>query len=170
MTTLFTRAQYEALPEGYPAQLIDGFLVKEPSPTYGHQRTQSRILKALHALLPTDLVIAAPADVLVDELNVFQPDIVVLAEPPPLEHHYVGVPRLAFEVLSSTRTRDREFKARRLLGIGVAEVWLVDPEQKAIEVVDLNGVRLAEAGETALSHALRGFELVPDELFGSSDG
>ena len=39
--TFFTRRDYEALPEGFPAQLVDGFLVREPSPSYGHQLVQT---------------------------------------------------------------------------------------------------------------------------------
>ena len=37
METRFTLREWMALPEGFPAQLFDGQLVREPSPTYGHQ-------------------------------------------------------------------------------------------------------------------------------------
>ena len=36
-TTRFDRADYMRLPEGFPAQLIGGFLVRDPSPVTGHQ-------------------------------------------------------------------------------------------------------------------------------------
>ena len=36
-TTKFTRADYMALPEGFPAQLIRGQLIKEAAPTPWHQ-------------------------------------------------------------------------------------------------------------------------------------
>ena len=166
MTTLFTRADYETLPEGYPAQLIDGCLVKEPSPTYDHQRCQMRLLQRIVTLIGPDLVLPAPADVLIDELNVFQPDIVVLREPVAGDEHYVGVPRLAVEILSpSTRGRDRDFKARRLLGAGVREVWLVDPVEKTIEVASTDGSVIYRGDERAPSVALDGFAVTPDDLF-----
>ena len=127
----FTRVDWERLPEGFPAQLIQGQLVKEPAPTYGHQRLGARIRFALLSLLGPDRVPDTPADVLVDDVNVYQPDVVVLRAPADDASHYVGVPLLAVEVLSrSTRKRDRDVKAERLLVLGVEEVWLVDPERR----------------------------------------
>ena len=35
VSTLFTRADYDRLPEGFPAQLIHGWLVRDPAPSYG---------------------------------------------------------------------------------------------------------------------------------------
>ncbi len=166
MTALFTRKDYDALPEEFCAQLIDGTLVREPTPSLDHQGAQSRILWALQKLLGPDRVFAAPVSVHVDELNVFEPDIVVLAEPPPADAKHVGVPLLVFEIASpSTRARDREYKARRLLGLGVGEVWLVDPMARRLEVVDVDGPRRYENAERAVSGVLRAFVLVPDELF-----
>ena len=166
MVSIYTRRDYEALPEGFPAQLIDGWLVKEPSLTYGHQRLVSRILRCLVDLVGEDLVVAAPADVLVDEVNVFQPDVVVLREPPLDSDHYVGVPLIAVEVLSpSSRSRDRDVKARRLIGIGVDEVWLVDPLERTIELVSADAYQQSDGDQPVISHAVPGFELVPNQLF-----
>ncbi len=166
MVSLFMRRDYEALPEGFPAQLIDGCLVKEPAPTYDHQRIENRILRRLVDIVGEDFAIPAPTDVLIDEVNVYQPDIVVLREAPAGSDHYVGVPLLVVEVLSpSSRVRDRELKARRLIGIGVAEVWLVDPQKRVIEVVGANAYQRAEVDQTARSQALPAFHLVPIELF-----
>lgn len=169
VNSLFTRKEWDRLPEGYPAQLIEGCLVKQPAPTYGHQRIQSRLMQRLLALAGPDLVLTAPTDVLVDEINVFQPDIVVLRSPPGLQEHYVGVPLLAFEIHSpGSRTRDRDFKTRRLLGLGVQEVWLVDPDARTVEVVDVSGSRPAQGDQVARSDALAGFEVVPAALFGDA--
>jgi Uma2 family endonuclease len=169
MTALFTREHYESLPEGFPVQLLDGALVKEPTPLFGHQRVQSCILLPLLQLLGTSRVQAAPVAVLVDELNVFEPDIVVLGDVPPDDAQYVGVPVAVFEILSpGTRERDRDFKTRRYLGLGVREVWLVDPQEQLIEVVDLDGSRVARGDEAARSDAIEGFALVAAELFGSA--
>ena len=98
------------LPEGFPAQLIDGCLVKEPSPTYGHQWVLGRVYRAL-ALLVGDRAVPAPIDVGLDDWNVFQPDVVVLSGVPDASRHDVGVPLLAVEVLSSGTARlDRAAK------------------------------------------------------------
>jgi len=169
MTILITRKDYEALPEGAPYELHDGMLVKQPSPRYGHQALQSQILWDLMRLLGPTRVAAGPVDVLIDELTVFVPDIVVLEDIPQRDAQYVGVPLVVFEILSpSTRSRDRGFKTRRLLGLGVKEVWLVDGAKHVIEVVTCDGARLFRDDEAACSGVIKGFALVPSKLFARS--
>lgn len=166
MTVLFTRKDYEALPEGTPVELHDGFLVKQPSPRWGHQRILNRILKSLGDVLGPDRFAPGPVDVLVDELNVFVPDIVVHASPPSDEAQYVGVPAVVFEVLSpSTEDRDRHFKAKRYLGLGVREVWLIDRRHERIERLDLDGARAFVGDDDARSRVIPDFMLVPSKLF-----
>ncbi len=166
MTTLTTRKEYELLPEGTRVELCDGMLVRQPSPRYGHQRVQAAILKRLHSLVETARAVPGPVDVLVDEINVFVPDIVVLDRVPADDDQYVGVPLAVFEILSpSTKKRDRDFKTRRLLGLGVKEVWLVDGEQRTIDVVCLNEVRTFKGAKRANSDVIRGFRLAPDDVF-----
>lgn len=166
MTVLFTRTDYEALPEGTPVELHRGLLVKQPSPRWGHQRIQNRILTELGRVLGPDSFGAGPVDVLVDNLNVFVPDIVVHETLPEDDAQYVGVPAIVFEILSrSTASRDREFKARRYLGLGVREVWLVDRALKQIEVVRVDGACGFSGDEPARSRAISGFALMPARLF-----
>ncbi len=165
MTVLFTRKDFEALPEDLHVQLLDGVLVKEPRPAFGHQRIQSRILSVLMSLVGPDNVQAASAGVLIDELNVFEPDIVVIDELPDDEAQYVGVPRIVFEILSPwSRDRDRNVKTRRYLGLGVKEVWLVDAQDESIEVVDFDGGRVSTGDEPARSQVVQGLELIPSTL------
>ncbi len=167
MTALITRKDYEALPEGAPYELHDGMLVKQPSPRFGHQRVQVRILERLLALFGSEgRVVAGPVDVLVDEITVFAPDIVVLSEVPPDSAPYVGTPLAVFEVLSpSTAARDRDYKTRRLLGFGVAEVWLVDPAARTIERVTIDGAWPCPGDGSLGSEVLAGFELDTRTLF-----
>jgi Uma2 family endonuclease len=163
---LFTRADYDRLPEGFPAQLVAGRLVREPAPTYGHSRIGSQLHAQLVALVGAARALHAPADVGIDRFNVFQPDLLVLRDLPPDDVHDVGIPLLAVEILSpSTARRDRRAKLHRYLAAGVAEVWIVDPEGKTVEVFDANGRRAAAADETIASRALPGFEIVPSALF-----
>ncbi len=51
MQALFTRADWEALPEGFPAQLVGGQLLREPAPTYGHEDVRMRLLRRLMPLV-----------------------------------------------------------------------------------------------------------------------
>ena len=166
MTILTTRKDYEALPEGAPFELHDGVLVKQPSPRFGHQRLQGKVLHSLVALVGPERAVAGPVDILVDEITVFVPDIVVLADVPPDDAQYVGVPLLVVEILSpSTRSRDRGFKTRRLLGLGVKEVWLIDARERCVEVVTCDGGQLVREEQPACSEVIAGFQLVPEELF-----
>lgn len=166
MTVLFTRKDYEALPEGTPVELHRGLLVRQPSHRWGHQRIQSHILMALGTVLGPNCFAPGPVDVLIDEINVFVPDIVVHDTLPDDEDQYVGVPAVVFEVLSpSTEARDRDYKAERYLGLGVKEVWLVDRAPRRIEIIDLDGSLGFTGGSAAKSRVIQGFELVPNTLF-----
>lgn len=166
MTALFTRKDYQALPEDMRVHLLDGVLVRDAPPLFGHQRIQSHILGDLLPILGPDHVFAAPVAVVVDDLNVFEPDIVVVKDPPRSDATDAGVPLLVIEILSpSTRERDRAFKTKRYLGLGVKEVWLVDPDERTIEVFDLGGSRPARGDDPARSYVVDGFALVPETLF-----
>ena len=167
----FTRADYERLPVGLPVQLVEGWLVKEPAPTYGHQVYASRIYATLVQLVGPERVPITPVDVCLDDENVFQPDVVVLRTLPPMSAQYVGVPWIAVEVFSpSSEDRDRGVKKDRLLAAGVEEVWLIDPFARRIEVHRRDGVQTAEGDQTAVSRALLGFALVPTRLFAATGG
>lgn len=108
----------------------------------------------------------APCDVVIDERNVFQPDVVVLRTPASWNRSNVGIPRLAIEILSPTSARrDRARKTPRLLDAGVDEVRLVDPAGESIEVVSRVGRRTASGERPAASRSIPGFVVVPLELF-----
>jgi len=170
MTTVsapYTRREYDLLPEGFPAQLVRGCLVREPAPTVRHQCLVGRLRDALTACVEPDLVVVAPTDVVVDDLNVFQPDVVVVRELPPLDQSNVGIPQLAFEVLSpSSAERDRDVKRVLLLEAGVEEVWLLDPATKTIEVWWPHAMRRFTGSQPAGSRSLPAFRLVPARIFG----
>jgi len=171
-TTAYTRDQYDLLPVGFPAQLVEGHLVREPAPTFGHQRLALTIAGQLKRLVGPHRLAIAPVDVAVDEWNVYQPDVVVFREPVADDASGVdaGVPLLVVEILSpSTADRDRRVKRTRLLDIGVEEVWLVDSPSRTIEVYDLRRYRdlprRATGAQSIGSDAVAGFELVPGVIF-----
>ncbi len=168
VSATFTRADYDRLPEGFPAQLVEGLLVKEPAPTYGHQALASELHGQLLSLVGARRALFAPCDVGLDDSNVYQPDLVVLRSVVPVSVRDVGIPLLAVEVLSpSTAHRDRKVKRRHLLGAGVAEVWIVDPTTRTVEMDDATGHRVASGEETLSSTAVPGFAVTPSKLFGS---
>src|SRR5690606_3561565 len=101
-----TYEEFGKLPEQAGLQLIDGFLVKEPSPRYGHQAIIGELYlqMALHVnRWRLGKVILAPFDVVLADDQVLQPDIMfVTKERMHLikENGLFGAPDLALEVLS----------------------------------------------------------------------
>ncbi len=174
MTTMlerYTRAEYDRLPEGFPAQLIEGCLVKEPPPRYGHQRLASRLHVALVSVAGAERAVFAPVDVPIDDFNVFQPDLAVLRGTPPDHARDVGVPLLVIEILSpSTCERDRVVKCGRYLDAGVSEVWLVDGHNQTIELHTRGGHQVFRGRDAATSGVVDGLRVVPQELFERSSG
>ena len=164
----FTRADYDRLPEDLRVELIDGNLLKMASPTLRHQAIARALFLALLEVVDRARVYFGPVDFHVDDRNVFVPDVVVLPEgfSPLPDQRGVSSALLVGEILSpSTSRRDRTLKAKRYLGAGVKEVWLVDPVARTIEVHTAGRERQHAGGETARSEAVTGFETRGDALF-----
>jgi Uma2 family endonuclease len=166
MTTLFTLRDWKQLPEGFPAELLDGCLVRDAVPTLGHQDLVGRLYLQLTSVLERRRVVLAPAGVVIDRLNVLQPDVCVASAPLPPTAADVGIPSLVFEVHSpSTRTRDRTTKTVKYLAAGVEEVWLVDPVARTLTVRTTGGARAYRDADEACSAAVSEVRFVPRDLF-----
>jgi Uma2 family endonuclease len=162
-----TRADYQALPEGAPVELVEGELVREPAPAYRHHRVVGRLLQQLFGLVGVEHTLHAPVDVVLDDLNVYQPDVAVVAEPLAPDAESVGVPVWVCEVLSpATAHVDRTQKTRNYLRAGVAEVWLVDPVSATLTVVTADGSRTHGADELVSSSAVPGLAATTRSLLG----
>ncbi len=161
----FTRADYFQLPEGFPAELVEGQLVREPAPFYRHQRVSMRLTEILLTAVGGERVVCSPIDVVLDDLNVLQPDVAVYTEPLAAEIDLVPVPALVIEVLSpSTARRDRDQKAALYLRHGVAEVWLVHPFDGTVEVATPDGRRLYASEQRVTSVSIAGLAVVGTDL------
>lgn len=86
-----------------------------------------------------------------------------------------GTPDLVVEVLSPpTVRRDRGKKSRRYFLSGVREYWLVDPQERLLEVFvpgekdwQRTGVYEEEDEELVASAVLPGLEVKARDIFGS---
>jgi len=161
----FTRADYEQLPEGFRAELIDGEILKMASPTCDHQETAGRIYACLlgvgrgHALL-------GPVDFGIDDVNVLVPDVVFREKRHERGARGIDAALAVFEVLSpSTAARDRKVKTDMYLEAGVREVWLVDPRSETIAIHQARGSRIYADADAAESGVIPGFLLLPATLF-----
>jgi Uma2 family endonuclease len=169
-TEPFTRTDYDQLPEGFPAQLIDGMLVKEPAPSLWHQEIVKRVFRALDSVIDSARIFFAPADVYLDDRNVFQPDVLVFEQGVSASpgKELEEIPILVVEVLSpETAKWDRQGKPQIYLGRGVIEVWIVDPGARTVEIRQASGGETVATGERASSEAVPGFSIATDDLFRS---
>lgn len=163
-----TFADLQRLPDdGNRYELLDGMLLVTPSPNTAHQRCVANLLGLLRAVAPAELeALCAPFDWLVDEHNLFEPDVIVFrrADVGPLRLE--RTPVLVVEVLSpSTRGRDLTVKRAAYARAGVAAYWVVDPDVPALRAF-VGGEEVARvAGDEPFS-AERPFpvSVVPAEL------
>ena len=136
-----TRAELLALPpDGCRHELIDGEHLVTPAPTYRHQN----VLRRLHeVLLPhvrahtLGAVFVGPADLAFSEDEVLQPDLFLIPprNPKPRSWEEITTLLLVVEVISpASALTDRERKRRRYQRAGIPHYWIVDPEQRQVEV------------------------------------
>lgn len=172
-----TYQDYLQMPEEQRWELLEGDLRMVPVPGFRHQQVLSELNSVMKSFVQGQglgQVYFAPLDVILAEDSVVQPDLVVILKerlsiikPEGLR----GAPDLIAEVLSpGTAHRDRGVK-RTLYGrYGVQEYWLVDPQERTIEVTSLkNGaletVNLFTAGSTLHSPLFPGLTIALDDLF-----
>jgi Uma2 family endonuclease len=174
----YTVADYERLPEGAPYQLIGGELVMSPSPLLEHQRIIWKLSVALGRFIEEHQLgelILSPMDVFLTDNDVYQPDLIFVgkAKVPKLnpKDRIRLIPDLVVEVLSpSTGSYDYSRKKRVYCEQGVQEYWIIDPEERTIEIMvkqDKLYQTTALLGETGIiqSAMFPGFSLKADQIF-----
>ncbi len=124
--------------DGRRYELVHGDLLVTPSPSRTHQRISKRLLLVLVDYFERRSigeVFCAPTDVILTPRDVFVPDLLVVSDPDDIAERGVErPPLLVVEILSpSTRHADRGVKALRYAELGIANYWIVDPEQKRVE-------------------------------------
>lgn len=142
---LLTVEDYRNLPETGPRyQLIEGYLYMAPAPNRYHQHISSNLELILGIYLkknPIGLAYHAPFDVVLDEYDVFQPDILFVSKARYgilTDAGVEGAPDLIVEILSpKTATLDFVNKKKQYVLAGVAELWIIDPKKRLIEIFHL---------------------------------
>ena len=138
---------YKKLPEGARLELIEGNLVEEPAPEYGHQDMVTLMVARLRIFADEHhlgKILVAPVDVYLDYENVLQPDILFIANQ---NLHLIerdgihGAPDLVIEILSpSNAYNDFTTKFYLYEKYGVKEYFIVDPTRKeSVSYLLLNG-------------------------------
>jgi Uma2 family endonuclease len=143
-----TYADLQELPDDHNRyELIDGELLVTPAPNTAHQRAVGNLYVLLRAACPADLeVFLAPFDWLVDQHNVFEPDLLVARRADLTERNLPHPPVLAVEVLSpTTRRRDLGRKRDAYERSALAHYWVVDPLVPSVQVFELGDGGLVES-------------------------
>ena len=147
--------------DGKRYELVQGDLFVNPAPSPIHQRISKRLQRQLEDYFEARSigeVFDAPIDVILTDHDVFEPDILVTADPSQITRRGIEAPPLlVVEILSpSTRRVDRGLKSRRYAELGVQHYWIVDPDAKRIECFRLTEgafrAVIEARGDTSLVH------------------
>lgn len=163
--------------DGRRYELYQGELHMVPSPSVTHQRISGNLEALLRQFVLENRlgeVFHAPLDVVFAEDTFVQPDILFVSQERRGiigEQNISGAPDLVIEILSpSTEERDRGVKLQLYCRYGVRECWLVDPEERMVEVLALSpeGYRVlgrSSGDEAVSSQVLAGLRFPVREIF-----
>ena len=152
--TKLTYEDYVLLPEdGKIHEIIGGEHYMTPVPETYHQTLSRRIQFQLYGQIEEKglgVVFNAPTDVQLSEIDIVQPDLLVIAEDRKSmisPKKVIGPPDLIVEILSeSTRNKDLKLKLDLYQKSRVPEYWLVDPVGQEVTQYRLRSDRYEETG------------------------
>jgi len=177
----WTESDYFALDTNRLVELNNGFLEVLPMPTFFHQEIVLFWYRQLYAFLAAwgygGRACVAPVPIRLWQDKIREPDVFYISK------NHLGDPKkriekidLAMEVVSEgseDRKRDYEKKKVDYAGAGIPEYWIVDPAEKKITVLVLEGDAYREhgvfcPGMKATSVLLPGFEVCVDDCWAGS--
>lgn len=173
----FTAADFRELGEGPPYhQLIEGELFMSPSPNLYHQIIAANLSTILMPYAQRERlgrVLAAPMDVFLDDLNVYQPDLLFVsaARASILQEDGIhGAPDLVVEILSPGTARLEKRKRAHFAQHGTREFWQIDPGLQQIQRFEFardpaKPTQLIDDGETFTSPLFPGLTISAAEIF-----
>ena len=156
----YTWRDYQTWPDDERWEIVNGeAYAMSPAPSVRHQHIHRELFTAIcaHFRGRTCRVYSCPIDVKLSDVDVVQPDVVVVCKPQQITRsHIEGAPTLVVEILSpSTAQRDRGVKMDAYARAGVREVWLVSPWPPCVEVFVLDGAGYRRHAVFIQTQALR---------------
>lgn len=183
-TALLTAEEFMQLPDedGFRDELINGELIRMPSPRPPHGRITVRLGAPLaqfvwdHGLGDVFQnsgfqLTANPDTVLAADIS-FVTKERLEPEPDP-EKYWPGAPDLAVEVLSPS---DRPSMVNKRIAIffaqGVKQLWIVNPKKRTVAVyrTPSDSITFSGSDELEADDILPGFRLSLDRIFGPTPG
>jgi len=134
------------LPEGTLAELIDGQIYYQASPSKTHQRISRELLVVIDSYIKSRKgsceVYSAPFDIFInnDESECFIPDISIICNPDIVkERGCYGAPDWIIEITSpSTASNDYLLKSVKYHAAGVKEYWIVNPSKEIVSIYNFS--------------------------------
>jgi Uma2 family endonuclease len=142
-----TYEDYVELPEdGKQYEILDGELYVSPSPVPRHQGVSRNLLLILGSFVAgrrLGTIFNAPIDMILAPTTIAQPDLLFIRagrESIVTDRAVEGPPDLVVEILSPSSSRkDRTTKAGLYARYGIAHYWILDPNERTIEIYELDG-------------------------------
>jgi len=136
---------WAALPEDEPGELVDGFLVEEEVPNYVHEFLVILLGRILGDwIIPRGGIVAgSDAKFAVKDDRGRKPDLTLYLPDsrfPSPRGVVTSPPDLAVEIVSATPRdgrRDRVEKVADYAAFGVRYYWIVDPQLRSLEILEL---------------------------------
>lgn len=140
-----TLREWAALAEDVPGELVDGVLVEEEVADYVHDLVVGWLIATVGSwvLSRGGLIAASDAKFGLGDDRGRKPDATVYfagAKRPPARGLVTVPPSIAIEVVSPTprdARRDRIEKLGEYAAFGVPYYWIVDPQLRTVEILDL---------------------------------
>jgi Uma2 family endonuclease len=178
----WTEGEYLRLTANWMVEFTDGVVEFLPTPTVFHQL----IVEFLHSLFKPFVeerglgkMLFAPLPVRLWSKKYREPDLIYLSKAriPRDPHTQPHGADLVAEVVSpgdENRERDLVTKPEEYARAGIQEYWIVDPEQRSIKVLVLDGGKYRlhgefQSGQAATSVLLDGFAVDVDSVFRAVD-
>lgn len=131
--------------DGRRYELSHGTLIVTPAPQMPHQVAFTELLFVLRSACPDDLLVVPGTDVVISRDTVKVPDLVVVEASHHRDRKLYDPPLLVAEIHSpSTKVLDRTEKRVAYGEMGIPSYWLVDVEERALTVLELEGGAYAE--------------------------
>ncbi len=175
---VYTYQDYLALPDdGRRYEIIKGEIYMSPAPNLEHQRVSGNLFGTIWTYLqthPVGEVYSAPADVILSDIDVLQPDLIFISKENfdcLTRAHVQGAPDLVVEVLSpGTEKRDRTLKLQKYSEFGAQEYWMANEEKATVEIWRRQGGKLAfhallDRTQILTTPLLPGLEISLEKIF-----
>ncbi len=174
----WTEEQYLALTTNHLVEFRDGYLEVLTMPAPYHQNVVIYLFELIKAFVMTNglgKVLIAPLRVKVGHRRYREPDIVFLQTPHFAKRtpvYWDGADLVVEVVSNSPEDHERDYHTKRAeyAAAGISEYWIVDPQEKRITVLTLQGESYTVHGEfgtgdQATSVLLAGFAAAVTAVF-----